>query len=229
MPASFDKSVAAIEAIIGYTFKDKENLKSAITHSSTGAKRNYERLEFLGDRVLNLVVADELFTRFADETEGDLAKRHAALVQGRILARIARRLNIGTIIKLSAAERAAGGAENDNILADILEATIGALFREAGLDECRRVILTLWGADIEIRQKPPRDAKTGLQEWAQAKGLGLPTYTLISRDGPDHAPLFEIEVCVEGHPPTKSKGSSRRKAEKQAAAMLLTHLEEMES
>lgn len=229
MPAPRGKSIAAIEALIGYTFKNRDNLKAAVTHSSTGVKSNYERLEFLGDRVLNLVMADELYRRFSNEAEGDLAKRHAALVQGKILSRIARRINLSDALRLSAAERAAGGCDNENILADSLEALIGALYLDAGIEECRRVILLLWGDDIDTAQRPPRDAKTALQEWAQAKNLDLPDYRLISRQGPDHAPIFEVEVQVEGHPPARSKGSSMRKAEKQAAAMLLTHLEEMES
>ncbi len=229
MSAAPEDILQDLQHRIGYAFKDRNTLKAALTHSSTGSLHNYERLEFLGDRVLNLIMAHVLYERFPEETEGDLAKRHAALVQGKVLARVARCMDLGEALHLSGAERAAGGADNENILADSVEALLGALFLDAGLEECRRVILDLWGNDVHTMQHPPRDAKTALQEWAQGRGLSLPFYRLISREGPDHAPLFEIEVQVEGHPPTRSKGSSRRKAEKEAAAMLLTHLEEMES
>ncbi len=224
-----DSAQSGLQKIIGYDFKDAGKLKAALTHSSTGSEHNYERLEFLGDRVLNLIMAQELYERFHEESEGDLAKRHAALVQGKVIARVARRIDLGPALHLSGAERAAGGADNDNILADSIEALLGALFLDAGLDECRRVILDLWSEDVQTMDRPPRDSKTALQEWAQARSLSLPVYTLISREGPDHAPLFEIEVRVEGHPPTRCRGASRRKAEKEAAAMLLTHLEEMDS
>jgi ribonuclease-3 len=212
---------------IGYNFRNTGLLKAAMTHSSTGGDKNNERLEFLGDRVVNLVMAQELYTRFPEEAEGDLAKRHAALVQGKMLARIARDLKLGEAVILSDAERAAGGDDNENILADCCEALLGALFLDGGIDECRRVVLALWGDRIDNLRKPPRDAKTALQEWAQARGLGLPRYVLISREGPDHAPRFEVEVQIDGHLPTKGTGSSLRKAEKEAAAILLAHFEEM--
>ena len=216
-----------LQARLGCVFRNRDLLCAALTHSSTGVEHNYERLEFLGDRVLNLVMAHELYARFPAESEGDLAKRHAALVQGKMLARIGRHIDLGEALRISDAERQSGGADNDNILADSFEALLGALFLDAGLEECRRVILDLWGGDVNTMRRPPRDAKTALQEWGQARGLGLPSYTLVSREGPDHAPFFEIEVRVGDYPPTRAKGASRRKAEKEAAAMLLTHLEEM--
>lgn len=216
-----------IEALISYQFRDRAWLRDALTHSSAGLSRNYERLEFLGDRVLNLIMAQALFERFPGEAEGDLAKRHAALVQGRMLAQIARQLELGALIQLSEAERGAGGAENDNILADSVEAILGALYLDGGLLECDRVVRNLWGDSIHVLIRPPRDPKTALQEWAQGRGLPLPVYEAVGRDGPDHAPIFEVEVSVEGAPPTRAKGASLRKAEKEAAAMLLTHLEEM--
>lgn len=223
-----DDAILQLQRRIGYRFNNMDKLRAAVTHSSTGAERNYERLEFLGDRVLNLIMAQELYLRFPNEAEGDLAKRHAALVQGRMLSRIARTIDLGAVMRLSDAERASGGADNDNILADGLEGVIGALYMDAGIDECRRVVLQLWGDDVNTMRDPPRDSKTALQEWAQARGFPLPSYVLVGREGPDHAPLFEIAVSVQGHPPTTAKGPSRRKAEKEAAAMLLTHLEEME-
>ncbi len=214
---------------IEYHFKDRELLRRALTHSSTGAEKNYERLEFLGDRVVGLVVADILLATFPDESEGDLAKRHAALVQGKMLAKLARLVKLGDAMQLSDAERAAGGSENDNILADGLEGVIGALYLDGGLGPSIKMVTRLWGNSIHIMKAPPQDPKTALQEWAQARALPLPVYELAGKEGPDHAPTFEIKVTVSGFPPWSSKGASRRKAEKEAAGMLLAHLKEMES
>jgi ribonuclease III len=175
------------------------------------------------------VIAHILWETFPDESEGDLAKRHAALVQGKMLAKLARLVKLGDAMQLSDAERAAGGSENDNILADGLEGVIGALYIDGGLEPAKNVITRLWGNSIHIMKAPPQDPKTALQEWAQARGLPLPVYELMGKDGPDHAPTFEIKVTVFGYPPWSSRGSSRRKAEKDAAAMLLAHLKEMES
>ncbi len=224
-----DDSLQLLQDKIGQVFDDTERLKAALTHSSTGAERNYERLEFLGDRVLGLVMAVVLFESFPDENEGDLAKRFAALVQGKTLARIAQHINLGDVMQFSDAERAAGGAENENILADGMEAVIGAFYLDSGLEACRRLIVDLWGDSIHVMKKPPQDPKTGLQEWSQARSLPLPVYKVVGRDGPDHAPIFQIEVMVQGYPPWRTTGSSRRRAEKDAAAMLLAHLEEIES
>jgi ribonuclease-3 len=220
-------SLDNLQQKLGYEFKSIKKLETALTHSSVGKSRNYERLEFLGDRVLGLVIADILYDTFPGENEGDLAKRHAALVQGRTVAQVAQQIDLGKFMILSDAERAAGGAENENILADGLEGVLGALYRDGGLEVCHKAIKELWGKRIHTVRNPPQDPKTALQEWAQARSLPLPIYALISRDGPDHAPTFEIEVSVEGFPPWRASGTSRRKAEKLAAGMLLAHLEEM--
>jgi ribonuclease-3 len=219
-----DAQLAELQRRIGYVFQDTALLETAMTHSSLGAATDNERLEFLGDRVLNLIMAQELYSRFPDEREGDLARRHAALVQASILAVIARKLDLGAALHFSSAERAAGGGGNENILADSMEALLGALFLDAGLDECRHLIVSQWGEEIYTLH-PPRDAKTSLQEWAQARDLGLPEYRLIAREGPDHAPQFEIEAVVEGFAPVRATGASRRKAEKDAAALLLALVE----
>lgn len=219
----------AIQGHLGHRFTDQKRLEKALTHSSAGGTYNYERMEFLGDRVVGLVLATALFKMFSEEREGDLAKRHAALVQGRTLAKIAREIGLGDLMQLSDAERAAGGAENDNILADGLEALIGALFLDAGYDACRAAIEKLWGDRVKIMRRPPQDPKTALQEWAQARSLSLPSYELLGRTGPDHAPIFEIRVKVGDYPPWAAQGTSRRSAEKLAAAMLLAHLEELEN
>lgn len=214
-----------LEQKIGYEFKNKLLLTHALTHASSGEAQNYERLEFLGDRVLGLVMADILFRRFPEEKEGDLAKRHAALVQGKTLAEIATDIELGNDMVLSDAERGSGGAENENILADGLEALLGAMFLDGGMSPCLEMITTLWGARLDTMVSPPVDAKTGLQEWAQARGLGLPVYALIERTGPDHAPTFTVQVSVEGFKPVAASAGSRRMAEKQAAEKLLAQAE----
>lgn len=229
MPVNLDKAREALQQRLGHEFAEKELLYRALTHSSTGAARNYERLEFLGDRVVGLAIAHALWTLFPKDSEGDLAKRHAALVQGKMLARIAREVDLGRSMQLSSAERAAGGAENDNILSDGLESVIGAIYVDGGFAAAVKVIEHLWGDSVHTMKRPPQDPKTALQEWAQARGLPLPEYELAGKSGPDHAPAFVIKVSVAGYPPATAKGSSRRRAEKDAAGTLLAHLREMDS
>ena len=209
------------EKRFGHVFRNRDLLTLALTHSSAGADKNYERLEFLGDRVLGLVVADLLYQRFPDESEGDLARRHAALVSGATLARVADDLALSDVLHLSGAERAAGGAKNENILADVMEALFGALYLGSGFEACRPVIADLWKDILYTMDKPPLDPKTALQEWAQARGLPLPSYDMTAREGPDHAPVFTIQVRVEGLDPAEASGSSRRVAEKLAAQKML--------
>ncbi len=203
---------------IKYRFRNPALLQTALTHSSTGEKENYERLEFLGDRVLGLVIASLLFRHFPDEKEGDMAKRLASLVQGQTIADLSARISLGDYIYFSDAEAAAGGAENDHILADVFEAVIGALYLEAGFDECKRLIEEHWGGVLHMMHRPPQHPKTAIQEWAQAQGLPLPTYDIIGQSGPDHAPEFEVRLSVKGHPDITAKGRSRAEAEKQVAA-----------
>ncbi|MCB1555942.1 MAG: ribonuclease III [Alphaproteobacteria bacterium] len=213
-----------LQTMLNYRFRDEKRLEKALTHSSAGADGNYERLEFLGDRVLGLVMAHVLYETFPDEAEGDLAKRHAALVQGKTLADIAREIDLGATMILSDAEARGGGTDNDSILADGVEAVIGALYLDGGLAPCAAAIKTLWGERVREMNEPPRDPKTALQEWAQGRGLPLPLYEEIGREGPDHAPEFTIQATVQGFDPAAAKGSSRRAAEKTAAATLLERL-----
>lgn len=211
---------------IGYNFRDIKLLDAALTHSSAGSDTNYERLEFLGDRVLGLVMADLLYGIFPKESEGDLAKRHAALVQGTMLADLARGMELGGVLQLSEAERASGGADNDNILADGLEALIGAMYLDSGLLSCQNFMKVLWGDRVRVMKDPPQDSKTALQEWAQARGFSLPSYEVVEREGPDHAPVFSVEVTVGRWPPRRAQGPSIRVAEKEAARLLLEYLHE---
>lgn len=221
-----DDPLDILRRALSMPLENSEHVAAALTHSSAGTDRNYERLEFLGDRVVNLVMARILFETFPDEDEGDLAKRHAALVQGSMMASIARRIGLGAALTLSEAERAAGGEENENILADSLEAFLGAFFLDRGLETCRDAIVRLWGDSIHIMKEPPQDPKTTLQEWAQGRGLPLPVYDMTDRQGPDHAPLFTIRVTVQGFSPAAATGYSRRAAEKEAARLLLVELGE---
>lgn len=206
-----------LETRIGHTFKDKALLKTALTHSSVGAEYNYERLEFLGDRVLGLVIAELLYKRFPLEKEGDLAKRLAALVQGSFLATVAAELELGAYIGLSDGEAQSGGAENANILADVFESLIGALYLDGGFHKCQALINELWADRLGVMKEPPLHPKTRVQEWAQSKGLALPVYKIINQSGPDHAPVFDVELKVEGYPSVTAQGKSRQIAEKEAA------------
>ena len=210
-----------LKSYINHDFKDTELLRDALTHSSTGHEKNYERLEFLGDRVLGLIVAELLFEKFSDEAEGDLAKRLAALVQGTFLADRARDINLGSYIDFSEAERQAGGAENDNILADVFEALLGALYLDGGFQKCHDLIERLWDDHFFEMEAPPQHPKTALQEWAQGLGLPLPSYEISDQSGPDHAPVFEVTLCIQGHADIVAQGRSRQEAEKEAAAAFL--------
>jgi ribonuclease III len=209
---------------VGHHFRDEGLLQRALTHASKGGD-NYERLEFLGDRVLGLCIAELIFTTFPFESEGGMAKRHAALACTETLVDVAKELDIASVIYLSEAERAAGGLLQGNLLADAMEAVIGALYLDGGLEACKSVIHGLWGEKVHVLTTPPLDPKTGLQEWAQARKLPTPVYTILSRTGPDHAPTFEIEVRVDGFPPQSATGASRKMAEKDAATLLLNYLE----
>ena len=208
---------ALLQNTINYSFGDEALLRTALTHASRSDNTTYERLEFLGDRVLGLVVAEILYAKFPKEAEGDLARRLASLVQGATLADIAREITLGQYIRLSASERESGGGENDHILADVMEAILGALYLDGGYAPCKKLIEALWGNRFERMTRPPQHPKTQLQEWAQGQSLPLPAYDLVRQTGPDHAPVFEIEVSVQGHTSAKAQGKSRQEAEKAAA------------
>lgn len=213
-------AIDQLEKDIGHSFNNKTLVLNALTHSSTGDD-NYERLEFLGDRVLGLTVAEILYEKFPDENEGDLAKRLAALVQGKLLAEIAATIHLGDYMKFSQAERLAGGDKNENILGDALEALLGALYLDAGFAACRQLIEKLWHGRFDTTIAPPSHPKTALQEWAQGAGLPLPTYKIIGQSGPDHAPVFTVELNVKGYDPLKADGRSRQVAEKEAARIFM--------
>jgi ribonuclease III len=210
---------------LGRDFKDMTILVEATTHGSAGkARRNYERLEFLGDRVLSLVIADMLLTRFPSEPEGDLARRHAALVRRETLADVARETGLGAYISFGKGEAESGGKDNPSILADVCEAVIAALYLDGGLEVAVRWIKLHWADRMTMPVEPPKDAKTALQEWAQGRGLPAPVYTVLSRVGPDHAPVFNVGTEVDGFPSAHGEGPSKRVAEQNAAAALMDNI-----
>jgi ribonuclease-3 len=228
-------SAGDLPKIIGYEFARRELLQEALTHPSALVAerrgrsrklvgRGYERLEFLGDRVLGLVVADLLWRRFEDEPEGDLTRRHTHLVRREALARVAKAIELGPHLVLSRAEAAAGAAGNPGILADACEALIAAIFVDGGFAAASSFIRRFWEPLIDEMEEPPRDPKTALQEWAQARGLALPAYELVSTSGPDHSPLFTVAASVAGGDRATATASSKRAAEARAAASLLDQL-----
>lgn len=219
------KAIDQLEKDLGYSFTDKNLARAALTHSSVGGVEDYERLEFLGDRVLGLIVAEILYERFPGEAEGDLAKRLAALVQGELLAEIAGGIHIGDYVGFSQAERGAGGAQNENILADVLEALIGAIYLDTGFAPCRVLVEKLWEGRFQGMKTPPSHPKTTVQEWAQGRGLALPLYKIAGQSGPDHAPVFKVELSVEGFEPVVAEGRSRQVAEKEAARIFLERIQ----
>lgn len=216
-----------LQDIIGYQFKDPHWLERAMTHSSTNENYSYQRLEFLGDRVLGLVMAHELFQEFKGEKEGGLAKRHTALIQGSTCAVIALAHNLNDYIIMSSSEEEAGGRINENIIADIMESILGAIYIDGGYQAARKVILELWGDTFKTLEIAPQDPKTELQEWVQARGLPLPSYEIIEKSGPDHAPVFTIQLDVEGFDAQKADGSSRRQAEKTVAQSMLKKIKKL--
>lgn len=213
--------------IVAYRFADPGLARDALVHRSATGRggQTYERLEFLGDRVLALAVADMLYENYPQEEEGALAKRLVALVRRETLADVATSLGLGPLIQLSRGEEDAGGRENPAILADACEAVIGAIYRDGGFAPARAFIERHWSGRMERTAEPPMDAKTSLQEWAQGRGLALPAYRQLSRSGPDHAPHFTIEVAVGDFTPERGEGPTKRTAEQTAAEKLLERLE----
>lgn len=213
----------AVQQAIGYAFRDQALLQQALTHRSVGAGHN-QRLEFLGDSVLGLLIAELLYALYPTEAEGDLSKRLVALVNGEQLAAIARGWGLGEALRLSASEEEQGGRENSSNLEDACEALLGAAYLDGGLEAVRGIIARFWKPAALEAKAPPKDPKTALQEWAQGRGLPLPEYVVLSADGPSHAPEFVIEVRVVGQQPAQACAGSKKLAERKAAEMLLTSL-----
>ena len=218
--------LAALEAALGYRFTDRALLELALTHSSAAAARldDNQRLEFLGDRVLSLVIADLLYHRFRAEEEGALARRHAQLARRDALAEVARRIGLGRHLRLLGAEAEARGRDAPGALSDCCEAVIAAIYLDGGLEPARAFVTREWESQIAADDVPPRDAKTALQEWAQGRGEPVPVYTVVSREGPDHEPLFTVSATLKDGSTASATGASKRTAEQAAAAMLLERL-----
>jgi ribonuclease-3 len=225
MSAALDQ----LSSRLGYRFSRPELLQQALTHPSlqpgSAGRGPYERLEFLGDRVLGLVVADMLYSQFPQENEGALARRHAALVRRESLARIASGIGLGGALSLSRSEEETGGRHNAGTLADACEAVLGALYADGGLAPAAELIKKLWTPLMAEMTAPPKDAKTALQEWAQARAKGLPVYSTLLVEGPPHNPEFLIGVAIEGVAEASGRGPSKRVAEQAAATNLLEQLE----
>ena len=231
-----DTTKAAVEEFLdaftqrfAHSIRDRALFVAALTHPSAKGQpdagaESYERLEFLGDRVLGLIIADLLLTRFPAEPEGALARRLAALVRREALAEVAREIGLDQAVILAKGELDAGEANNPAILADVCEAMIAALYLDGGLALARDFVAAHWTGRLEADPKPPQDAKTALQEWAQGRGLKLPAYRELSRTGPPHEPLFSVQVSVQGHAPAQGEGRSKRLAEQAAAERLLGRL-----
>jgi ribonuclease-3 len=208
---------------LGYRFKCEELLTFALTHRSAGSPNN-ERMEFLGDSLLNYVVAEALFERFPIASEGELTRSRATLVKGDTLAEIAQRLDLGQYLLLGGGELKSGGWRRASILADALEAIIGAIYLDTGMLTCKQVVLQLLRERLESMspQKVVKDPKTRLQEYLQAKQQALPQYRVLAVLGAPHAQHFEVECVISELPmPTRGKGESRRRAEQEAAAQAL--------
>ncbi len=213
-----------LEAVLGHAFGDRNLLTEALTHSSRvpGTREpTYERLEFLGDRVLGLVVAEMLLNHFPGEEEGALARRHSALVMGETLARVGGGIGLSAHIVMSRAEDETGGRNKPNLLADVMEAVIAALYLDGGPEAAAEFIKKHWRPLMDSAQTPPQDAKTALQEWLQGKGKPLPDYESVSRTGPDHAPLFTVRARIAGVLPETASGPTKRAAEQAAAEAVL--------
>ena len=220
-PRQQDARLSELERRIGHAFADRELLREAMTHASSleGSKkrRSYDRLEFLGDRVLGLAVAELLLERAPKASEGALARRFNRLVRKETCARVARSLKLGQLLLLSSAENDSGGRDKDTILADAAEALLAAIFLEAGFLVARDVVRTLWAPLLEGMPETVADSKSMLQEWAQGRALPTPTYREIARSGPDHDPEFCVAVELPGLAPAEGRGRSKRSAEKAAA------------
>ena len=226
-----------LEKKIGYQFKDSKLLIEALTHPSkstidkeTGLKSiNYERLEFLGDSVLSLIVTELLINSYPNETEGKLAKRRAVLVSGATITKIAQMLEISNHMIMTDGERSAGGTENPSNLENTVEAIIGGIYIDGGIKKAKLFVTKHWLPLVLKMTTAPTSPKTALQEWAQKKGKPIPMYTVISNSGPAHSPEFCIEVAVGSMEPVQAKGKSKKIAEVQAAIKILNIIKEKEN
>jgi ribonuclease-3 len=222
------QTLKKLQTRIGYQFGNPRLLQEALTHASAAYGQpdvaDYQRLEFLGDRILGLAIAESLFRAFPEAPEGDLAVRLNGLVKKETCAAVARELDVGPFLILGESEALAGGRSKDTILADVCEALLGAIYLDGGWEAARNFVIEHWASQVAQdfnRIAVKKDPKTALQEWVQGKAKKLPRYNLVGSTGPDHSPCFTYEVQVEGMEPVRGSGSSRKNAEQAAAAALL--------
>ena len=203
---------------LNYQFSDSKLLTQALTHgSSAKAKGSYERMEFLGDRVLGLVVAESLYRQHGREREGKLAARHSALVRGEVCAAIAQKLGLGEFVQVGVVEKQHGINTLQSVLGDVMEAVIGAVYLDGGYDAAHKMVNKLWAGVIAQSDTAVKDAKTFVQEWALARGKVLPVYSLVGREGPEHKPQFTVRLSVPKLGEAEGQGPSKQAAEMNAA------------
>ena len=217
----------AFAARLGHVFKEPEHLIRAVTHPSIASETrpDNQRQEFLGDRVLGLVIAEALLRADTRAAEGQLAPRFNALVRKETCAAVARDIDLGVVLRLGRSEMMSGGRRKEALLADAMEAVIAAVYQDAGFEAARDVVLSLWATRIDTVEGDARDAKTSLQEWAQARGLAPPSYEAVGRTGPDHAPVFTVEARLSTGEAERASANSKRAAEQASAKALLARVE----
>jgi ribonuclease-3 len=209
---------------LGHNPRDLALFERALTHSSVGGD-SYERLEFLGDRVLGMVMAAALFERYPNEPEGNLSKRFNGLVDRETCAENGREIGVPALVKLGKQAREDGANQSDNVIGDVVEALIGALFLDGGLDAAKRFILDLWQPDLSSQRRAPQHPKSALQELAAARGVKAPIYEVVARTGAHHAPLFTVKVSIRSLGEAEAEGTSKQEAETEAAKALLSKLQ----
>ncbi|WP_199554030.1 ribonuclease III [Sandaracinobacteroides hominis] len=215
-----ERSTEWAREALGVSLTDGDLLLRALTHKSVGPD-NYERLEFLGDRILGAVIADWLYADFPKEPEGKLTRRFHQLVSRDSCARIARQVGVPSVVRLGQQARADGGADSENILGDVMEALLGAVYLEQGMDSARGVIRRLWAAEVSSATEAPKHPKMQLQEWAAANNLKSPVYRLLGRSGPHHSPRFRVALAISDLPSVEAEGTSKQEAETLAARAFL--------
>ena len=223
------EAIRSFEQRLGYEFSNLSLLVEALTHSSIGSdfRKDNQRLEFLGDRVLGLVMAEALLEIDQTAPEGTLAPRFNALVRKETCAEVARQIELGGVLKIGRSEMLSGGRRKDALLGDGMEAVIAAIYKDGGFEVAKTIIINLWGDRIKNVKGDARDAKTMLQEWAQARGQNPPNYEVISRSGPDHAPDFLVKVILDSGETSEALAGSKRQAEQMAAKALLQKIGEV--
>ncbi|MFO1089798.1 MAG: ribonuclease III [Hyphomicrobiales bacterium] len=224
MGKAWQVNVDGFEGRLGYAFRDRALLEAALTHASAiddGHGDDNERLEFLGDRVLALVMVEELFRLHPDAREGELARRLNTLVRKETCAEVSRALGVADAMKAGRSVRRRAIAESTNVLGDTCEALIGAIYLDGGLEAARRFVLASWQPFLDSATMARKDPKTALQEWALARALPVPAYDELGREGPDHLPQFSMRVTVDGSEPATGVGRTKRQAEQEAATAFL--------